>query len=86
MLNYSISDKEYEDGCFQGIFQIMNPHIQEVEMYTFVFDKEINSLELVRRIIPAWNSPLHDAEMSEYIVEHYYEIKEIIERAFIEEL
>lgn len=81
MLNYSISNNEHEDECFQGIFQIVNQQTQETEIYTFVSDKELNSLSLVRRIILALEFPLHDVKMSEYVTSHYYEIKDIISRA-----
>lgn len=78
MFDYTISNKEYEDGCFEGIFQLMNPKAQELEIYTFVYDKEVNSLSLKRRIASAWESPMHDEGLSDYALDNYLEIKNLI--------
>lgn len=78
MLNYKISDKEYEDGCLQGILQIMNANTKEEEVYTFVYDCELNSFNMVRRTMAIWNAPFHNEKMSEYVTDHYFDIKTFI--------
>lgn len=77
-MNYKISDKEYEDGCLQGIIQIMNTKTRELEIYTFVYDREFDSLDMIRRTVATWEAPFHNDKMSEYVIDHYYDIKGII--------
>lgn len=78
MCNYRISDKEYEDGCFQGIMQILNEETKETEYYSFVFDMEMRSLSLKRRALPTWNAPICGG-ISDYVCEDYSYIRNYIE-------
>lgn len=86
MMEYIISDKEYEDGCLQGIIQILNAKTRDLEIYTFVYDNEFDSLDMIRRTMATWDAPFHNEKMSEYVTDHYYDIKGIISeevKAFI---
>lgn len=77
-MEYKISDKEYEDGCLQGIIQILNDKTRELEAYTFVYDNEFDSLDMIRRTMATWDAPFHNEKMSEYVINHYFDIKIMI--------
>ena len=78
MINYQICNEEWEDGCLQRILQIINEQSREIEYYTFHYDKDINSLDLVRRMAPDWKAPFHTDRISNYVAQQFYEINNII--------
>lgn len=76
------SDEEFIDGCYSGIMRLHDNKDNTIEEnLSFIYDIELDTIEITRRLYPNFHSPISN-EWSDYMLENAWEIRHEIREQY----